>query len=463
MTKKLLLATFFSLLVNIAFGQTQQKFTPQQMRQDIDSLVKNLLAVHPNPFYRYPKSSFFNDIDQLKAGLTTNLTKVEFYLWVETLLGHLEDGHTDLAFPSDYYDANPFVFPYNVKLSTQKPFIVLQSASTVIKSEIPAGAEIISVNNIPAQQIANDIADRNTGENRLFRADFGSSNFDFYLEALYKANGIYRVKYKDKGLVKTVAIQGLRKSELDKRHREEKTVSSINADPTYSIKLFTKDYTALIDFKSFDWDGFSKFMDTTFRQLKEKHIKHLIINLIDDGGGDSDVGDEFFQYLLDKPFTQYAKILEKNSEPLKQRLREHRKDKALSNDDKALLAKPDGSLDTVYCDKIAIRKNPWRYDGEVILLTNIKTYSSAADFAQCFKYYKRGLIIGEETGGLIKSYGDIVPVYLPNTGLELTISSKLYYNSGAGENDWHGVIPDIKATSDEALQRAFDYIDEQGK
>lgn len=463
MIKRLSLITICFLIFGIALGQTPPKFSPKQLRQDVDSLAKYIQDTHPNPFYRYPKSLFLRDINRVKQSLTDSLTKIDFYLRIEPLLGHLEDGHTDMAFPNDYYDFNPFVFPYNVKFSTQKPYIVLESASTVIKSQLPVGAEIISVNNIPAQKIINDAVRLNTGENRSFRAEYGASNFDFYLEALYKANGTYRIKYKSHGVLKSITIKGIRKNVLNELHKKEKTTETANADPVYGLKFWTQDHTALIDFRAFDWDGFSKFLDSTFKELKQKNTQTLIINLMGNGGGDSDVGDEFFQYLLDTPFTQYAKILEKNSALLKKRLLQHREGKLLSKVDKALLAKPNGSVDTVYKETIAIRPNPLRFKGRVILLTDIKTYSSAADFAQCFKYYKRGVIIGQETGGLIKSYGDIVSANLPNTQLQLIISSKLYYNAGAGENDWHGVIPDIKTTPDKALQRAFEYIDEQGQ
>lgn len=458
--KRFVLVVLSFLIFYITNAQTPQKLTPKQMRQDVDSLVRYLTETHPNPFYRYSKVSFLRDVAQIKKGLNTNLTKADFFLQIEALLGHLEDGHTDMAFPSDYYDDNPLIFPYTVTMSTQQPFIVCKSISSVITPQIPVGAEIISVNDIPAQKIVNDVADRNTGENRLFRAEYGSKNFDFYLETLYKLNGHYRIKYKSKGQLKTVIIKGIRKKQLDELHKQHKIADTTNADPVFALKFWTQDHTALIDFKAFDWDGFSKFLDSTFKQLKQKKTQNLIINLIGNGGGDSDVGDEFFQYLLDTPYTQYAKVLEKNSELLKQRLRDHHKEKPYDSADKALLAKPNGSIDTVYNEKIAIRKNPLRFTGRVILLTDIRTYSSAADFAQCFKYYKRGIIIGQETGGLVKSYGDIVTVTLPNSKLDMYISSKLYYNVGAGEHDWHGVIPDIKTSPDKALQAAFDYIDE---
>lgn len=450
----LILAVFF---FDIARGQDQRKYTPQEMRQDIDSMVKYLQDVHPNPFYKYPQSSFLKDVNRLKAKLNKNMDKVGFYLNVQPLLGNLDDGHTDFHILQFYNSSNPLVLPYNVKLSTQQPFITCTGAFKGVTAQLPAGAHIISINNIPAQKIVNDIIDLNTGENRLFRAEFGATRFYFYLEALYKARGVYHIKYKYQGSVKQVTLKGIHKNVLDKMAAGQ-SAGKGSSNPVYSLELVNDGHDAIINFRSFDWDGFKGFADSAFKVIKEKQIKNLVINLINDGGGDSDVGDALFQYLLDKPFTQYAKVLEKNSQPLKQRLLEHRIAKTLDSADKLLLSRPNGSLDTVYCDQNRIEGNPLRFNGPVIVLVNLETYSSAADFAQCFKYYKRGIIIGEETGGLIKSYGDIVTVHLPNSGLELTVSSKLYYNVGANENDWQGVVPDIKSAPEKAVQRALDYI-----
>lgn len=443
---------------NIVWGQTPRKYSPSEMRQDVDSMIKYLTEAHPNPFYRYPKTSFFKDVARVKSHLNKNLDKVDFYLRIAPLLGNLDDGHTDLHIMQFYNSLNPIIIPYNVRLSTKSPFIKCVETYKGVKTELPIGTEIVSINNIPAQKIVNDIIDLNTGESRLFRAEFGATRFYFYLEALYKANGIYHVKYKDNGITKDITLKGIRKNILDEMAKNQMNGNG-HSDPVYSLRLLNNNQTAVIDFKSFDWDGFKAFTDSAFTVIKEKHVQNLIINLINNSGGDSDVGDAFFQYILNKPFTQYAKVLEKNSTLLKQRLLEHRLGKPLDSADKILLAKTNGSLDTEYVDKINIGDNPLRFNGRVIVLVNIETYSSASDFAQCFKYYKRGIIIGEETGGLIKSYGDIVTTHLPISGLELAVSSKLYYDIGASESDWRGVIPDVYSSPDMALQRALDYID----
>jgi hypothetical protein len=450
----ILTLNFFTL--NIVLGQPPRKYSPSEMRQDVDSLVKYLMEAHPNPFNKFPKACFFKSVSHIKSHLDRNLNKVDFYLRIAPLLGNLDDGHTDVHIGQFYNSLNPLILPYNFKLSTKKPFINCSGTYKGIKTELPFGAEIVSINNVSAQKIVNDIIALNTGESRLFRAEFGATRFYFYLEALYKANGIYHIKYKNNGVIKEITLKGIRKNVLDEMAKGQ--ADGHSDPPVCTLQLLNNNQTAVIDFKSFDWDGFKTFTDSAFTVIKEKHVQNLIINLINDSGGDSDVGDALFQYILNKPFTQYAKVLEKNSALLKQRLRQHRLGKPLDSADKVLLARPNGSLDTEYVDKINIGDNPLRFNGRVIVLVNIETYSSASDFAQCFKYYNRGIVIGEETGGLIKSYGDIVTAHLPHSGLELTVSSKLYYNIGANESDWRGVIPDIYSAPDKALQRALDYI-----
>lgn len=162
---------------------------------------------------------------------------------------------------------------------------------------------------------------------------------------------------------------------------------------------------------------------------------------------------------MNQPYKQYDRVVGKNSRLIKERILTHEKNgKILTSEDLITLKKADGVYDTIIYNEIPIRENLLRFNGKVYLLTSAQTFSSAADFAQCFSYYKRGKIIGEETGGLVVSYGDIVSHQLPNTKLPITISSKLYYNVGTKADDWHGAIPDIKVFGNDALETALQQI-----
>ena len=70
-----------------------------------------------------------------------------------------------------------------------------------------------------------------------------------------------------------------------------------------------------------------------------------------------------------------------------------------------------------------------------------------------------GTIIGEETGGMTISSGDIITLKLPNSGFSVILPFKLFYNLGADENaPIQGVKPDIEVVSSRALDVALGLI-----
>ena len=78
--------------------------------------------------------------------------------------------------------------------------------------------------------------------------------------------------------------------------------------PDYSFKVDEKKKVAVMDFRSFNNPQRMKmFADSMFVTLREKGIKNLIIDLRNNGGGNSMVGDVSFPYISPKPFKQMGK------------------------------------------------------------------------------------------------------------------------------------------------------------
>ncbi|WP_308130712.1 S41 family peptidase [uncultured Flavobacterium sp.] len=458
--------TLLLLLLHCLSVCSQKTYTPQQMKADVDSLVQYIEETHPNPYYRYPKKKFQKDIQQLKNGLNTNLNEVDFYLAFIKIISRLDDGHTGIDIPlNSYLKTNPSLLLYEFTLSPQKPYIITGKPYTTIKNEIPKDSEIISINSISSEKIIKDIIALNTGERDEFKAEYGANSFFFYLDYLYNAKGIYNITYKLNGKKQKITVKGVPYQDYEKQ-RNLKQENSGNEDTkdteNYTLKLIPEKSTAIISFQIFDWDGFSEFCKQAFTEIKDKKIENLIIDIRNNLGGDSDVGDELFQFFMNQPYKQYDRVIGKNSRLIKERIRTHeRNGKILTSEDLATLKKAEGIYDTIVYEEIPIRENSLRFNGKMYLLTSAQAFSSAADFAQCFSNYKRGKIIGEETGGLVVSYGDIVSHQLPNTQLPITISSKLYYNVGTKTDDWHGVIPDIKIPAGKALDEALKIIQNQ--
>jgi hypothetical protein len=455
---------FFLCSVSFLYGQASKTFTPREMKEDLDSLTRYIEETHPNPYYRYPQKNFYSAASAATGRMQKPLSLMEFYLLVQSLIACLEDGHTDLKPPvAGYNKTDPFAFPYELKLAAAAPYITCTRAFLPAVGELPAGAVITHINRIPAKKIVDDIISLNTGETRAFRADFGANYLDFYLETLYKTKGRYKISYRYDHQAKEMIVKGIRQQALTERLKKYRDSLGKLPPPQqvfYSLQLQPGTRTAMIDFQGFENLGrFKVFIDSAFKVIKSEGIQNLVIDIRKNSGGDSDIGDEFLQYLAHGPFRQYDQVVEKHSRLLKERLRMHRTGKKWSREDSIFMATPDTVITERY-GNIPFKNTPLRFTGKVYLLTGAYTFSSAADFAQCIKHYKLGTIIGEETGGQIISYGDIVTTHLPHTQLTLTISSKLYYNVGARQND-RGVVPDIKMPAGQAMKYVLQLIREK--
>jgi C-terminal processing protease CtpA/Prc len=126
-----------------------------------------------------------------------------------------------------------------------------------------------------------------------------------------------------------------------------------------------------------------------------------------------------------------------------------------------MMNKRNGSIEVEEYPLIKRKDFSNRFDGQLFVLTSPFTFSSAADFTQAIHHYKLGKVVGQETGGLTVSLGDIITTHLPVTNMELTISHNLYYNMGAKETDFRGVIPDYHVEYRDALKFTMDLIKQQ--
>jgi len=465
MKKHFVLICFVAVQIGNTFGQSTKEiklYSVKELQNDIDSLTKYIEETHPNAFYKFSKDKFFKEADSIKAIISKPLNSIDFYILTESLIANLEDGHTAMGFPMEYIKMDPFMFPYKVKLSDKEPFIIIIKPFQSMPSEITSDAEIMSINGVESSNIIKDIIKLNSGESENIRLDIGANYFFFYLNKLYGMNDSYLIKYKINNKVEMKSINGIKYESLIKRIKQDTTKESTLKQADYSLKLVSEKKIAIIDFKSFDdVKKFSAFIDSAFDQIKINKIENLIIDIRNNRGGNSQIGDIFFQYISHLPYTQYAKDKIKYSSLQK----ESYKMKFSMTQDSSWLYytnKPNGLIEEENdTSTIKLQDNPLRFNGNVYLLTGISTFSSAASFAQCFKYYKMGKIIGEETGGWIIHYGDVINATLPNTRLNLTISHKIWYEIGAKENDFHGTIPDIKVPSEKALDYTIELINKK--
>ena len=199
--------------------------------------------------------------------------------------------------------------------------------------------------------------------------------------------------------------------------REEDEEDFVYYDIDESLSL------AILTLNSCEFNNtYKQTLAAMFKEIREKGIRNVAVDLRYNGGGSSRVADEFISYLDVDEYKGWAFEWRMN------------------------FFKISFAQETMQNPKKADS-----FDGDVYIITSVNTFSSAMDFAMLIQDNGIGTIVGEPCGNLPGSYGEVVGYNLPNSGIYFQVSTK----------DWHRVditkdedpiIPDIECRPDEALE-----------
>lgn len=433
---------------SVLFCQTNY-LTKTQVIEDINYLTNALEETQVNTYFKYPKNLFQKDIEREKKQLLkkNNITPFDFYLAFQPAIVNLKDGHTSLNPYELFSKTNYLVFPLYVTLSPDK--IIVKNIQSNYKGKIDGsiiGKNIVRINNISQKNILEIFRKYVSAESYTTKLNYGGKYyFTFLFNLLMKGKNpnIATIEFFDGSKINVALI--------DKKNWKGDEYGNENLK-SYQYAIDDSGKFALLTFNTFyHLDTFRLFLSEMFSNIKSKKIENLIIDIRNNNGGNSDLGDELLKYISTSPFAQYDRTYLKFSKIYKETFAKY---SSLSKDSLArYLNKKEGFIDTIRKSNRLIqpRLGDERFGGNVFLLTSPYTYSSAADFANAFKYYHLGKIVGEETGGYIISQGEGVVTKLPRSKINVELSSSKDFDIGASDDDWHGVKPDYKVKSEESL------------
>ncbi len=454
---------FASLLTTLLLGEAYsqatnglKRYSKIELNEDLDSLYSYIVATHPNPFSVISKKDFDKRIAEIKKQFIEPLTIREYYKLIAPLVASISDGHTSIKYAGNKFMTDETkLFPYIANLSFDKPHIVVNGYIYNSPPEIPNGAEIIDINGISSEQMIDKFISNTSGEAKPYRLKTASNIFlGSLLQTYFDLETDFKVKFKFNNVVSTKVIPSITFADLRKEIQSKKQPTTEVEKPIadYSLILKKDLKTAIIDFRYFnDNVRFQIFLDSAFNIMTKEKIENLIIDIRENGGGNSSVGDKLLKYISKEKFTQFGKTIIKYSQLQKDFFKIKCEDDSANCETYNYLKKQkNGNTESLDYENL-ISPHTNRFNGKIFLLISLKTFSSASTFAQCFKYYKMGTIIGEETGGWIVTYGDKITAALPVTKLSVTISQKKFYTIGATDKDFHGIIPNIHVKSENAL------------
>ena len=417
----------------------------QQVQFDIDALIYTLDQVHPDIFSVCRQADLMRAVNDTKKSLPDSLAITEAYKAMAPLVAMLGDGHTNLSFPAKkvFIDDEAPHMPVYVGVASDGT-ITCQSS---LDSIIPRDAKILSVNGVPASEIIEAMLPYVSGERRPFKLARIDYSFQGLFHALYHADS-YDVEYLPQGAKRPLrhTFEPVDLAEARRRCPVRKETHS----PKLSFTIDEANDVAVMDFSSCgDVRGIEAFADSMFRTLRQRHIGNLVIDARANGGGSNYVGDVLLKYTSPKPFTQMSKGLVKVT-PTTLRL---------LGTSTASASLTFGEADSTWYET-PYTPEQGHYDGRVIVLSSNGTFSAGASFVWTFKECGAGMVIGEETGGMNVSYGEVLAYRLPVSKIVCTISYKRFWQMNADEDDIHGAIPDIATDAADALDTALRYIKE---
>lgn len=211
-----------------------------------------------------------------------------------------------------------------------------------------------------------------------------------------------------------------------------------------------------------NYDRFTKFCDSVFELADNQHINKLMIDLRENGGGNSQLGWYLINYITTTPFRMAGESGRKISQQFKDHIT---RNKAIygegSND---ILSQPNGSFYKIGSTELSKPENVAHpFKGKVCFLIGPYTFSSANMLAATVKDFKLATLIGEPTGEPGNDYGELCDVKLPNTGYVAFTSTTMWVRPNNNKENNNPIYPDYTVMrsstgDDNVLQFAIKWL-----
>jgi len=440
------------------FSQVETSIlSPKKMKKDLSFLIENIEG-HPDPYTKISEADFSKLVKEVEKNISTEMDEIDFYKNLASLIASIGDGHSRVSFNRKWISKlkkDHGVFPYEVYLNDKEELHVIKSLNG--DQQLPLKAQILEIDGMPVSDFIKEVTPYISYETLPFRNDQITEAFELMLYLIFKKADQLRFTYKyqevSEAIVSTMPYSEWRDVRYDLEEiRDEK----IEKGQPYDFEIIQPG-VAKIDIFSFavrDIPSYTRFLNKTFKTIKEENVHSLIIDIRENYGGWPKVSSKLFHYIYDGYFKTMAKSRMKVSNSFKRAYldrfpqyknahfvvpqRRHYLDLERVLNDKA----------GTYVDEEAFfNESPvtekFEFTGDCYLLIDRKSYSASSSFASTFQCYSMGHIIGEPTGGTKIFRANAFHKLFPKTPFILSISStQLHTTCYNGEDE--PVMPDVE-------------------
>lgn len=431
-------------------------------QEDFDFFYQTLIGSHPG--FESGQPAFCQKAATLMEELAVVTDTLQFEAKLRGFTHLLQDGHTKV---SSYSGQSPTTYP--IGLWWHESGWYVEMISTEYKELI--GCKVISINGIDAETFMARLLQHTTGENIYWFRD----QVSFYLRNSANLRAL-NLDSPDGALHLTLEQYGtqseivLLEAERHSLWNNKKTGITALHDDNYWGQALPDDNVYYLQFNAMsDTDGtldnpfagWISFLNDAFSTIDSLGIENLVIDLRNNGGGNSTMGDILLSFcslpdslryfggsmrISDLVLKYYQMDLNTMNEALSSDLGYEVSESELPftvkfNIGNSPLLKP-RTLEEL-APNAGLTDLPRKFDGKLILMTGSQTYSSAVMIATLCHDNGLATLYGSPTGGKPSSYGEGVGFILPNTGIRCTVSVKYFQRPDIQRDPSDSLYPDV--------------------
>jgi C-terminal processing protease CtpA/Prc len=410
----------------------------------LSAIVVMMDEVHPNLYHDISKEALKTKVDSIISTVRDSMTRKEAWSKFAAVTGAIDEGHTSLSWPQEFSSPAAAYFPVFLKAFDGRGFIVRLDASA--EHAFLEGDRIVSINGRSAKELLQQFTPF-VGGLPEWKELMVAIQLRLYLN-ISGMRSPFTVEYFRDGDRHTAVVTEQKSAELTEKVREFR---KLNPSVNYSY-VVTNDRIGYLNFRSMNnYERFSSFIDSVFTTIENEKVDGLIVDLRQNSGGNSELGDKLLEYITTKKYRMAAGIKWKISQTYKDFYNSLPEDKKFLKGNELEQKYLNGGNQGFIVEESDLRKpakQKARFSGKVCFLIGPNTFSSANMLANAIKDYQLATLIGSPTGECPNDFGELITLKTPNLGMEFSTSTKQYIRANGDASNREPILPDHFVTDD---------------
>jgi len=379
----------------------------EELKEDFIQLRRSLEKIHC-ALYEYTSKEVFDSLFEYQfKQINSSMEYHEFFNIVAPLLVRVGCMHTGIWMPGEFWElGTDNFFPLQLELIEGKAVVTGYYNDT---AQAPIGSVILQINSRPIDEIIIEVENSIVSDaiNGQFQRAGFEKRFPLAYASIFGFPEEYIVTYLLPGQITKLTTKLI---PADHESVRKIVFKNIN-QPPLTLNLIEEKNIAVIKIPTFGFydrvEYFTRFLDSSFQEIKNKKITDLILDLRGNDGGDPFCSVPLLSYLEKEPVKYFAKEYGRYSE----------------------FAKP-----------VPLAVN--NFTGNLYTIIDHHCGSTNGHFSALLKYHKIGKLIGVEGGATYKCNARVEEFRLKKTHLIVNVARQTYSAAVKGMDKTKGVGPD---------------------